>query len=136
MISRASRAPKPAASTSIRSTEWLIFLDGFSSGTGGVERASGCSTCREWLLLLVTFPLIALFACWFKLDSPGGFFRSSASVSTVSRLPCSSCARCVRSRGGGGQVGGARRSPDHRPAASSQVRIDELPQVWTVLRAG
>src|SRR5690606_28807334 len=58
---------------------WLIFSDGFSSGrmlSGFAKRVF--DLLASGLLLLLTFPLIALFALLVKLDSRGpAFFRQT-----------------------------------------------------------
>ena len=56
---------------------WLIFSDGFSSGrmlSSAAKRVF--DVAASGLLLALTFPIIALFACLVKLDSKGpAFFR-------------------------------------------------------------
>ena len=116
---------------------WLIFSDGFSSG--GCSRAwpSGCSTsCASGLLLALTFPLIALFALLVKLDSKGpAFFRQTrvglyGEPFTVLKL---------RSMRTDAEKDGAKWAEKDDPRVTRlgrfirKVRIDELPQAWTVL---
>ncbi len=88
------------------------------------------------LLLALTFPLIALFACLVKLDSKGpAFFRQTrvglyGQPFTVLKL---------RSMRLDAESGGAKWAEKDDPRITRlgrfirKVRIDELPQVWTVL---
>src|SRR5690606_1535509 len=117
---------------------WLIFSDGFSSGralSGFAKRVF--DVAASGLLLLLTFPVIALFALLVKIDSPGpAFFRQTriglyGEPFTVLKL---------RSMRLDAEAGGAKWAEKDDPRITRigclirKVRIDELPQVWTVLR--
>lgn len=117
---------------------WLIFSDGFSSGrvlSGAAKRLFDIAA--SGLLLLLTFPVIALFALLVKLDSRGpAFFRQTrvglyGEPFTVLKL---------RSMRIDAEAGGAKWAEKDDPRVTRigrlirKVRIDELPQVWTVLR--
>src|SRR5690606_9535250 len=117
---------------------WLIFSDGFSSG-----RALSSVTKRLFdvaaslLLLVLAFPVIALFALLVKLDSRGpAFFRQQriglyGQPFTLLKL---------RSMRLDAEAGGAQWASENDPRITRigrlirKLRIDELPQVWTVLR--
>jgi sugar transferase (PEP-CTERM system associated) len=117
---------------------WLIFSDGFSSGRALSSAAKRVfDVAASGLLLLLTFPVIALFALLVKLDSPGpAFFRQTriglyGEPFTVLKL---------RSMRLDAEAGGAKWAQKDDPRVTRvgrlirKVRIDELPQVWTVLR--
>ncbi len=116
---------------------WLIFSDGFSSGrmlSSAAKRVFDVTA--SGLLLALTFPLIAVFACLVKLDSKGpAFFRQTrvglyGQPFTVLKL---------RSMRTDAEAGGAKWAERDDPRITRlgrfirKVRIDELPQVWTVL---
>lgn len=116
---------------------WLIFSDGFSSGrmlSSAAKRVF--DVAASGLLLALTFPIIALFACLVKLDSKGPAFFRQVRVGlygepfTVLKL---------RSMRTDAEDGGARWAERDDPRITRlgrfirKVRIDELPQVWTVL---
>ncbi|MGX7925955.1 TIGR03013 family XrtA/PEP-CTERM system glycosyltransferase [Tsuneonella sp. HG094] len=116
---------------------WLIFSDGFSSGrmlSSAAKRVFDVTA--SGLLLALTFPLIALFAILVKLDSKGpAFFRQTrvglyGQPFTVHKL---------RSMRTDAEAGGAKWAERDDPRVTRlgrfirKVRIDELPQVWTVL---
>lgn len=117
---------------------WLIFSDGFSSGRALSSAAKRVfDVAASGLLLLLTFPVIALFALLVKIDSPGpAFFRQTriglyGEPFTVLKL---------RSMRLDAEAGGAKWAEKDDPRITRigrlirKVRIDELPQVWTVLR--
>ncbi len=116
---------------------WLIFSDGFSSGRMVSSAAKRVfDVAASGLLLALTFPLIALFALLIKLDSKGpAFFRQTrvglyGQPFTVHKL---------RSMRLDAEDGGAKWAEKDDPRITRvgrfirKVRIDELPQVWTVL---
>jgi sugar transferase (PEP-CTERM system associated) len=116
---------------------WLIFSDGFSSGRALSSVAKRLfDIAASGLLLLLTFPLIALFAALVKLDSRGpAFFRQErvglyGQPFTLLKL---------RSMRADAEAGGAKWASENDPRITRlgrfirKVRIDELPQVWTVL---
>lgn len=116
---------------------WLIFSDGFSSGrmvSSALKRMF--DVAASGLLLALTFPLILLFALLVRLDSKGpAFFRQTrvglyGQPFTVLKL---------RSMRTDAEAGGAKWAEKDDPRITRmgrfirKVRIDELPQVWTVL---
>jgi sugar transferase (PEP-CTERM system associated) len=116
---------------------WLIFSDGFSSGRAVSSVAKRLfDVAASGLLLLLTFPLIALFALLVKLDSRGpAFFRQEriglyGQPFTLLKL---------RSMRLDAEAAGAQWAVEDDPRITRlgrfirKVRIDELPQVWTVL---
>jgi sugar transferase (PEP-CTERM system associated) len=117
---------------------WLIFSDGFSSGRAFSSAAKRVfDILASGLLLAFTFPLIAIFALLVKLDSRGpAFFRQTriglyGEPFTVLKL---------RSMRADAERDGAKWAEHNDPRITRlgqfirRVRIDELPQVWTVLR--
>jgi sugar transferase (PEP-CTERM system associated) len=117
---------------------WLIFSDGFSSGraiSGVLKRLFDIAASS--LLLLLSFPLILLFALLVKLDSRGpAFFRQNriglyGEPFEVVKL---------RSMRTDAEKDGAKWAEKNDPRITRlgkfirKVRIDELPQVWTVLK--
>ncbi|MGN6499949.1 MAG: TIGR03013 family XrtA/PEP-CTERM system glycosyltransferase [Tsuneonella sp.] len=117
---------------------WLIFSDGFSSGrmvSSALKRMF--DVAASGLLLALTFPVIALFALLVRLDSRGpAFFRQTrvglyGQPFTVLKL---------RSMRTDAEAGGAKWAEKDDPRITRmgrfirKVRIDELPQVWTVLK--
>jgi sugar transferase (PEP-CTERM system associated) len=117
---------------------WLIFSDGFSSGRAVSSAAKRLfDVAASGLLLFLTFPLIALFALLVRLDSRGpAFFRQTrvglyGQPFTVIKL------RSMRSDA---EAGGPRWAEEGDPRITRigriirKLRIDELPQVWTVLK--
>ena len=117
---------------------WLIFSDGFSSGrmvSTVAKRAF--DVIASGLLLLLTFPLIALFAVLVKLDSKGpAFFRQPrvglyGEVFEVIKL---------RSMRTDAEKDGVKWAEKDDPRITRlgrfirKVRIDELPQTWSVLK--
>ena len=117
---------------------WLIFSDGFSS-----SRAISSVFKRLFditascVLLLLTFPIIAVFAVAVKLDSKGpAFFRQQR----VGLYGEKFVLLKLRSMGTDAEKDGAKWADkdDVRitrvGALIRKVRIDELPQVWTVLK--
>jgi sugar transferase (PEP-CTERM system associated) len=117
---------------------WLIFSDGFSSGRAVSSVAKRLfDVAASGLLLLLTFPVIALFALLVKLDSRGpAFFRQEriglyGEPFTLLKL---------RSMRTDAEANGARWAERDDPRITRlgrfirKVRIDELPQVWTVLK--
>jgi sugar transferase (PEP-CTERM system associated) len=116
---------------------WLIFSDGFSAGrvlSSVAKRAF--DVLASGLLLLLTFPLIALFALLVKLDSRGpAFFRQTriglyGEPFEVVKL---------RSMRTDAEKDGAQWAQKDDPRVTRlgkvirTLRIDELPQAWSVL---
>jgi sugar transferase (PEP-CTERM system associated) len=118
---------------------WLIFSDGFSSG----RRLSGASkrlfdVLVSLAILLVTAPLILITALAVKLESKGpAFFRQRR----VGLYGQSFDILKLRSMREDAEVGGKAvwaQKDDPRVTRVGQIirklRIDELPQAWTVLK--
>ncbi|KRA83231.1 TIGR03013 family XrtA/PEP-CTERM system glycosyltransferase [Altererythrobacter sp. Root672] len=116
---------------------WLIFSDGFSAGRAVSSAAKrlfdiGASS----LLLALSFPVVALFALLVKLDSRGpALFRQTrvglyGQPFTILKL---------RSMRIDAEAGGAKWAEKDDPRVTRvgrlirKIRVDELPQVWTVL---
>ena len=117
---------------------WLIFSDGFSSG----RRLSSIGKrlfdiLVSLLILIVGIPLIAIFAVLVKLETKGpAFFRQTriglyGEHFTLWKL---------RSMQVDAEAGGAKWAEKDDPRVTRvgrlirKVRIDELPQVWSVLK--
>lgn len=117
---------------------WLIFSDGFSSGrviSGVAKRLF--DIIASGLLLLLTFPVIALFAVIVKLDSRGPAFFRQTRVGLYGQ-PFEIMK--LRSMTFDAEKDGAKwaQKNDQRITRVGRLirklRIDELPQVWTVLK--
>jgi sugar transferase (PEP-CTERM system associated) len=117
---------------------WLIFSDGFSAGRVLSSAAKRLfDIAASGLLLALTFPLIALFALLVKLDSAGpAFFRQTriglyGEPYTLLKL---------RSMRLDAEAAGSQWAACNDPRVTRlgrvirKLRIDELPQAWTVLR--
>lgn len=117
---------------------WLIFSDGFSAGrtvSGAGKRAFDLIV--SFLLLLVTFPIIVLFALLVKLESKGpAFFRQTR----VGLYGEPFAVIKLRSMARDAEKDGAQWATENDPRITRigrfirKVRIDELPQLWTVLK--
>ncbi len=117
---------------------WLIFSDGFSSGrilSSAAKRLFDIAA--SILLLVVTAPIIAVFAVAVKLDSKGpAFFRQSR----VGLYGQSFELIKLRSMGTDAEAGGAQWAVKNDPRVTRvgrfirKVRVDELPQAWSVLK--
>ena len=117
---------------------WLIFSDGFSSGrmvSSALKRifdilASGA-------LLVLTLPLIVLFALLVKLDGGGPAFFRQTRIGLYGQ-PFQLIK--LRSMRVDAEKDGAKWADADDPRITRlgrfmrKVRIDELPQVWTVLK--
>ena len=117
---------------------WLIFSDGFSSAravSSFLKRMFDISA--SLLLLILAAPLIALFAVLVKIDSPGtAFYRQTR----VGRYGQPFDIIKLRSMRTDAEREGAQFAQDNDPRITRvgrfirKVRIDELPQTWSVLR--
>ena len=117
---------------------WLIFSDGFSSGRAVSSFAKRLfDIVASGLLLLLTFPLIALFAVLVKFDSRGPAFFRQQRVGLYGQPFTLLKLRSMRTDA---EVDGAKWASEDDPRVTRigrfirKVRIDELPQVWTVLK--
>jgi sugar transferase (PEP-CTERM system associated) len=117
---------------------WLIFSDGFSSGRAISSVAKRLfDIAASGLLLALTFPLIALFALLVKLDSRGPAFFRQRRVGLYGQPFTLLKLRSMRTDA---EAAGAQWASEDDPRVTRlgrfirKVRIDELPQVWTVLK--
>lgn len=116
---------------------WLIFSDGFSSGRAISSVAKRAfDIVASLLLLLLTFPVIALFALIVKLDSKGPAFFRQKRVGLYGQTFELIKLRSMRTDA---EKDGAKWAEKNDAritrvgAFIRKVRIDELPQIWTVL---
>lgn len=117
---------------------WLIFSDGFSSGralSGAAKRMFDVTASA--LLLLLTFPVIALFALLVKIDSKGPAFYRQPRVGLFGQTFDVIKLRSMRTDA---EKDGAQFAKAGDPRVTRigkfirKVRIDELPQTWSVLK--
>lgn len=117
---------------------WLIFSDGFSSGralSSAAKRVFDISA--SLLLLLLTFPVVALFALLVKLDSKGPAFFRQTRVGLYGQNFDLIKLRSMRTDA---EAAGAQWAQENDPRVTRvgrfirKVRIDELPQAWSVLK--
>ena len=120
------------------SHSWLIFSDGFSSGRL-ISAASKrlFDLVASLLLLVVAAPIIALFAIAIRLESPGGAFYRQKRVGLFGQEFDVLKLRSMRQDAevAGQAVWAAENDPrvTRIGRVIRKVRIDELPQAWTVL---
>jgi sugar transferase (PEP-CTERM system associated) len=117
---------------------WLIFSDGFSSGrriSSFAKRIFDIVTSLT--LLILTAPLVLLTAIIIRLESPGGaFYRQRR----VGRYGDNFELLKLRSMRQDAEAGGAVWAQENDPRVTRigkwtrKLRIDELPQVWNVLK--
>jgi sugar transferase (PEP-CTERM system associated) len=117
---------------------WLIFSDGFSSGrmvSSAAKRVFDIVVSA--LLLVLTAPVIALFALLVKFDSKGpAFFRQTR----VGLYGQNFSLIKLRSMREDAEAEGAKWASKDDPRITRvgsfirKVRIDELPQAWSVLK--
>jgi sugar transferase (PEP-CTERM system associated) len=116
---------------------WLIFSDGFSSGrvlSSMAKRAFDIAA--SGILLVYVFPLIVVFALLVKLDSRGPAFFRQVRVGLYGEPFTLVKLRSMRADA---EADGARWAERDDPRITRlgkfirKVRIDELPQLWTVL---
>jgi sugar transferase (PEP-CTERM system associated) len=118
---------------------WLIFSDGFSSGravSGAAKRLF--DICVSGFVLMLTFPLILLFAIAVKLDSRGPAFFRQTRVGLYGQdfdlIKLRSMTVDAE------KPGEAQWAQANDPRVTRigrfirKVRIDELPQLWSVLK--
>lgn len=117
---------------------WLIFSDGFSSGRAVSSVAKRMfDITASAVLLLATLPVIVLFALLVKIDSRGpAFFRQTR----VGLYGQSFDVVKLRSMRIDAEAAGAQWASKDDPRVTRigkfirKVRIDELPQAWSVLK--
>jgi sugar transferase (PEP-CTERM system associated) len=117
---------------------WLIFSDGFSSGRMVSSVAKRVfDVLASGILLLLTFPLIALFALLVKLDSRGPAFFRQRRVGLYGQPFELIKLRSMRTDA---EKDGAKWAQKDDPRVTRlgklirKLRIDELPQAWSVLK--
>lgn len=117
---------------------WLIFSDGFSSGRAISSAAKRVFDIVASLLLLVlTAPLILIFALIVKIDSRGPAFFRQTRVGLYGETFDLIKLRSMRTDA---EVNGAQFAQENDPRVTRvgrfirKVRIDELPQTWSVLK--
>ena len=118
---------------------WLIFSDGFASGrmvSGVLKRAF--DVVVSLVLLVLTLPLVAFAALAVKLESKGPAFYRQRRIGLYNQPFDILKLRSMRIDA---EVGGrAQWAAKDDPRVTRvgrfirKVRIDELPQAWTVLR--
>ncbi|TRD09987.1 TIGR03013 family PEP-CTERM/XrtA system glycosyltransferase [Erythrobacter insulae] len=117
---------------------WLIFSDGFSSGrmfSSAVKRVFDITA--SLILLLLTFPIIAVFAVLVKLDSKGPAFFRQERVGLYGQTFYLHKLRSMRTDA---EKDGSKWAEENDPRITRmgrfirKVRIDELPQTWSVLK--
>ena len=117
---------------------WLIFSDGFSSGRMMSSAAKRVfDILASGVLLVLTLPLIALFALLVKLDSKGPAFFRQTRVGLYGQPFDVIKLRSMRADAEKDGQKWADRN-DARVTRIGRfirkVRIDELPQTWSVLK--
>ncbi len=117
---------------------WLIFSDGFSSGRAVSSVAKRLfDILASGILLGLTFPLILLFALLVKLDSRGPAFFRQTRVGLYGQPFEVIKLRSMRTDA---ECNGAQFAQTDDPRVTRvgrfirKVRIDELPQTWSVLK--
>ena len=117
---------------------WLIFSDGFSAG-GRLSTIGKRSfdIVVSLLILVIGLPLIVIFAILVKLETKGpAFFRQTR----VGLYGQNFTLIKLRSMRMDAEAGGAKWAEKDDPRVTRvgrlirKVRIDELPQVWSVLK--
>lgn len=117
---------------------WLIFSDGFSSGrmlSSAFKRIF--DICASLVLLILTLPIIAIFAVLVKLDSKGPAFFRQKRVGLYGQPFTLLKLRSMRTDA---EKDGAKWAEENDPRVTRigrfirKVRIDELPQTWSVLK--
>jgi len=117
---------------------WLIFSDGFSSGRMVSSAAKRLfDVAASTLLLVLTAPLILIFALLVKFDSKGPAFYRQKRVGLFGQ---SFNVIKLRSMRTDAEAAGAQWASKDDPRVTRvgnfirKVRIDELPQTWSVLK--
>ena len=117
---------------------WLIFSDGFSSGRVVSSVAKRFfDMVASALLLVLTAPVILLFALLVKIDSKGPAFFRQTRVGLYGQHFDLIKLRSMRTDA---EAAGAQWATKDDPRVTRvgrfirKVRIDELPQAWSVLK--
>lgn len=117
---------------------WLIFSDGFSSGrmlSSAMKRVF--DIIASIALLLLTFPIILLFALLVKLDSKGPAFFKQQRIGLFGQPFYLIKLRSMRVDAEKDGAKWAAENDDRITRVGRfirKVRIDELPQTWSVLK--
>lgn len=117
---------------------WLIFSDGFSSGrmfSSAVKRVF--DIVASSILLILTAPIIALFAIIVKLDSKGPAFFRQKRVGLYGETFYLIKLRSMRTDAEKDGAKWAAKNDERITRVGRfirKVRIDELPQTWSVLK--
>ena len=118
---------------------WLIFSDGFSSGrqlSTIVKR--GFDLAVSALLLIISAPIILFTAIMVKLESPGPAFYRQIRVGRYGEPFEILYLRSMRQDAEAGGAAIWAQKGDTRVTRIGRVirmiRVDELPQMWTVLK--
>jgi len=117
---------------------WLIFSDGFSSSRMFSSASKRFFDITASLILLaLAFPIIILFAALVKLDSKGPAFFRQQRVGLYGEPFTLIKLRSMRTDA---EKDGAKWAEENDPRITClgrfirKVRIDELPQTWSVLK--
>lgn len=118
---------------------WLIFSDGFSSGRQlSMILKRGFDVVVSALLLTVTAPVILITALLVKLDSPGPAFYRQTRVGRYGETYEILKLRSMRqdAEAGGSAIWAQKSDPRITRIGRiiRLIRVDELPQMWTVLK--
>ena len=118
---------------------WLIFSDGFSSGrrlSSVAKRAFDIAVAA--LLLAITLPLVLIFALAVKLESRGpAFYRQTRTGLYGAPFDILKLRSMRKDAETGGKAVWAEKDDPRITRVGRlirKVRIDELPQMWTVLK--
>jgi sugar transferase (PEP-CTERM system associated) len=118
---------------------WFIFSDGFSSGRRlSTTFKRGFDIFLSFLLLLLTGPVILLFALLIRLESRGGSFFMQERVGLYGQKFNILKLRSMRADAepNGKAIWASENDPRITRIGNfiRKVRIDELPQAWSVLK--
>ena len=118
---------------------WLIFSDGFSSGRAVSSVAKRMfDVTASALLLFLTAPIILLFALFIKIDSRGPAFFRQTRVGLFGEPFDVIKLRSMRTDAEADGKAQFAQKDDPRVTRIGRlirkVRIDELPQTWSVLK--
>lgn len=117
---------------------WMIFSDGFSSGrmfSSALKRVFDIAA--SLILLTLTLPIILIFAMIVKIDSKGPAFFQQKRVGLYGETFHLIKLRSMRTDA---EKDGAKWASENDPRVTRvgkfirKVRIDELPQTWSVLK--
>jgi len=118
---------------------WLIFSDGFSSGRQlSMILKRGFDLAVSALLLTISAPIILVTAILVKIDSPGPAFHRQTRVGRFGETFEILKLRSMRQDAEAGGAAIWAQKGDSRVTRIGRIirmiRVDELPQMWTVLK--